>query len=178
MKGLDNAEMNSLEAHYLGETKEALAVETSEEHRLATLRMTRQSRRSIDIISHYLDPFVYDTPDVIEALKQLVLQHAQNRIRVLVFEPLSIVQRGHRMIELMHSLPTYIAFRKPGYEYDGFTESVFIADVTGYILRTTADRYEGTVNFNDPRGARTLRHKFDEMWERSRPDPNLKRIGL
>lgn len=170
--------MLTFENHNLGETDETVYVETSEEHRLATVKMAQRCRRSMEIISHALDPAVYDTPDFIEAARQLALQHRYARIRILVFEPLTIVKRGHRMIDLMQNLPTYIEFRKPGFEYDGFNESVFIADGTGYILRTTAERYEGTLNFNDKRASSILRHKFDEMWERSRQDPNLKRVGL
>ena len=170
--------MNSLEDYNLGGLDESLTVETSEEHREATLKMSQQASRSIEIISHALDPQIYDTPDFIEALKQLVLKHYMVRVRILVFDPVTIVRHGHRMIDLMHNLPTYIEFRKPGFEYDGFSESVFIADATGYVLRTTPERYDGTVNFNDRRGSTLLRRKFEEMWERSRQDPNLKRISL
>ncbi len=170
--------MLTFEEHNLGQTDEALSLESSEEHRRATLKMAQRCRRSMEIISHTLDPYVYDTPEFVDAARQLALQHRFARIRILVFEPLTIVKRGHRMVDLMQNLPTYIEFRKPGFEYDGFSESVFIADGTGYILRTTAERYEGTLNFNDKRASSILQRKFDEMWERSRQDPNLKRVSL
>jgi len=170
--------MLTFEKHNLGETDEMLYVKTREEHRLATLKMAQCCRRNMEIISHALDPHVYDTPEFVDAARRLTLQHRYARIRILVFEPPTIVKRGHRMIELMQNLPSYIEFRKPGFEYDGFNESVFIADATGYILRTAAERYEGTLNFNDKRASSILRHKFDEMWERSRQDPNLKRVSL
>lgn len=170
--------MLNFDDYSLGETDDTVYIETSEDHRAATLQMAWQCRRSMEIISHRLDPAVYDTPEFIEATKRLILQHYQVRIRILVFEPVTIVRYGHRLVDLMHNLPTYIEFRKPGFEYDGFNEAVFIADSTGYVLRTTAERYEGTLNFNDRRGSTILRRKFEEMWQRSRQDPNLKRISL
>jgi hypothetical protein len=170
--------MNSFSQYTLGETDETVFVDSAELHRSATLQMAGQCRRTMEIISHELDPAVYDSAEFVEAAKDLALRHYMARIRILVFDPLTIVRHGHRMIDLMHNLPTFIEFRKPGFEYDGFNESLFIADSTGYIVRTTAGRYEGNLNFNDRRAAGILRRKFEEMWERSRQDANLKRVSL
>ena len=96
----------------------------------------------------------------------------------MVFEPQIIMKYGHRLVDMMLDLTSFIEFRVPSYEYDDFDESLFVADETGYILRTSAERYEGHVNFNDKRSARILMKKFEEMWEKAKPDPNLKRVIL
>lgn len=170
--------MLKIENHILGRTDEKVRIDSSEDHRQAALSMAGQARRSIAIISHDLDPSVYDTPEFVEAVKQLVLLNRFTHVRALVFEPLAIVKRGHRLVELMMNLTSFIEFRTPSFEYNGFNESLFVADQAGYILRTSADRYEGTLNFNDARSARILMKKFDEMWGRAKPDPNLKRVSL
>jgi hypothetical protein len=164
--------------HILGETDEKVSIDTSEEHRGAALRMAQQARSNIAIISRELDPVIYDTPDFLEAVKQLVLLNRYTHVRAMVFEPLAIVKRGHRLYELMLDLTTHIEFRVPSNEYSGFNESLFVADETGYILRNNAERYEGSLNFNDRRSARILMKKFEEMWGKAKPDPNLKRVNL
>ena len=68
-----------------------------------------------------------------------------------------------------------IEIRVPGREHAQFNESLFVADQTGYIYRPNSDRYEGKLNFNDKRASRLLIHEFDEIWEKSRTDPNFKR---
>ena len=170
--------MLSFENHILGETDEKIAIDSSNDHRTAALRMAQQAKRGIAIISRELDPPVYNTPEFVEAVKQLVLANRYTHLRAMVFEPLTIVKRGHRLVDLMQNLTSFIEFRVPSFEYDGFNESLFVADDTGYILRTSADRYEGSVNFNDKRSSRILMKKFEEMWGRAKPDPNLKRVSL
>jgi hypothetical protein len=170
--------MLSFENHTLGVNDEKIAIESSGDHRLAALRMAQQAKSNIAIISRELDPPVYNTPEFVEAVKQLVLANRHTHLRAMVFEPQIIMKYGHRLVDMMLDLTSFIEFRVPSYEYDDFDESLFVADETGYILRTSAERYEGHVNFNDKRSARILMKKFEEMWEKAKPDPNLKRVIL
>lgn len=170
--------MLNFENHILGVTDEKIAIDSSSDHRLAALRMTEQAKSNIAIISRELDPPVYNTPEFVQAVKQLVLANRYTHLRAMVFEPQTIMKYGHRLVDLMLDLTSFIEFRVPSFEYDDFNESLFVADETGYILRTNAERYEGSVNFNDKRSSRILMKKFEEMWEKAKPDPNLKRVML
>lgn len=170
--------MLKIENHVLGRTDEKIPLDSSEDHRQATRQMAEQARRSLAIISRDLDPAIYDTAEFVDAVKQLVLLNRFTHVRALVFDPLAIVKRGHRLYELMLHMTSFIEFRVPSFEYDGFNESLFIADESGYILRTSMDRYEGALNFNDARSARILTKQFNEMWGKAKPDPNLKRVHL
>ena len=100
------------------------------------------------------------------------------KVRIIVFESQAIVRRGHLLVKLAGKLPSYIELRNPGKEYDGFNESLFIADNTGYIYRNSSERFEGSLNFSDKRKSKTLMDVFGEMWSRSNPDPNLRNISL
>jgi hypothetical protein len=162
----------------LGETEDEVEVNSSEEHVYATHAMAKQANRSIDIISRKLDPVIYDTPEFIEATKQLILKSSRAKVRILVFEPDQIVKRGHRLVNLSMDLSSYITIHVPNKEHDSFNESLFIADATGYIYRKESERFEGKVNFNDKRASRFLIHEFNEMWEKSRSDPYLRRALL
>lgn len=162
----------------LGETNEMVPVNTSDDHRLASYMMANQAKRSLDIISRQLDPFVYDTEEFVEAIKRFILDNRHVRIRILVFEPQIIVRHGHRLLELGLNLTSFIEFRKPDNEFNSFNEGLFIADNTGYIHRKSAERYEGTLNFNDRRVSKILTDQFEDMWEKATPDPNLKRVNL
>lgn len=170
--------MLTFENNILGNTDETVLIDRSEDHTLAALLMARQAERSIDIISRRLDPVVYNTPEFSEATKQLILKNRNSRVRILVHEPLIIVKHGHRLVDLALHLSSYMDIRVPNYEYEDFSESVFIADTCGYIHRTNAERFEGKLNFNDKRTSRILQHQFEQMWEKSRPDPNFKRALL
>ena len=164
--------------HQLGKTSEVINLETRDENRQASNIMVSQARRTLEIISRKLDPHIYDTDEFVEAVKRMVLNNSRAQVRILVFEPQTIVRHGHRLIELGLQLTTFIEFRKPDNEFSAFNESLLVADNTGYIHRDSAERYEGTLNFNDKRVSKLLADKFEDMWAHSKPDQNLKRVHL
>lgn len=170
--------MIRLENYTLGETDEPLVVGTSAEVALAALMMVGQSRRTLDIISRTLDPVIYDTPDFVEAVRQLVLKSRHTKVRLLVHEPAQIMKRGHRLVDLGMQLTSFIEMRIPDNEHADFNESLLIADAVGYIHRQNGERYEAKLNFSDGRASRILSKIFDEMWEKGRTDPNLRRALL
>jgi hypothetical protein len=167
--------MYKFEHYLLGETDENHLMETSEESVLASLKMAQQAKRTINIISRNLDPIIYDTPEFVDAVKYMVLKSKNNRVRILVQEPEQIVKRGHRLLNLSMILTSFIEMRVPSKEHSSYNEALFIADQSGYLYRKNSARYEGQLNFNDNRRSRILIHEFDEIWEKSRTNPNLKR---
>lgn len=170
--------MYTFEKYKLGINDDEVLISTSGEHLRAATLMAQQSRRNISIISRELDPLVYDVADFVDAVKKTLLANRRAQVRIIVFETKIIASRGHLLVNLAGKLPSYIEFRKPGDEYAGFNESVFIADNTGYVYRNSAERFEGALNFNDKRKSKTLMDVFDEMWNRSAPDPNLRTLSL
>ena len=162
----------------LGKTDETVAISTADEHRTAAVRMVQQARFNVEIVSRLLDPAVYDTADFTDVVTKLILGRRGMKIRILVFDPQAVVQRGHRLIEVAGNLSSFIEIRKPGEEHANFNGSLLMADGNGYILRESAERYEGTVNFFDRMVSKNLLEAFEEMWGRATADPNLRRMVL
>jgi hypothetical protein len=162
----------------LGETSELLPLETSDEHRRAVQQMVQQCRRGIQIISRDLDPAVYDFPEFAEALTRALLEGRRMKVRVLVHDAQSIARHGHRLLDVAARLSSFIEIRKPGPDHKDYNGGMFIADVRGYVTRRTADRYTGAANFNGPREAALLLDEFEEMWQKSTPDANLRKFRI
>ena len=170
--------MYTFENSQLGITDDEVSIETSEEHLMAATHMVQQCRRHICIISRELDPLVYGVESFVETVKSMLLANRRARVRILVFDSLAISRRGHQLLNLANKLPSFVEFRRPGKEYNDFNESVFIADSTGYVYRSSATRFEGSVNFNDRRKSKTFMDVFEEMWSRSTPDANLRQLTI
>ena len=170
--------MYTFDNYELGRTEDKVTIESREENRLATIRMGQQSRNSIDIISRTLDSHIYDNQEFIDAVRKTILENHHARIRILVLDPMVIVKQSHRLVNLAMELITFIEIRKPGIEYTGFNEALFVADDCGYIHRLKSDRYEGTVNFNDRRTTKYLLDSFNEMWSKSHKDMNLRKLHI
>ena len=170
--------MHAFEDHRLGIDDDEIAISSREEHHHAATLMAQQCRRDICIISRELDPSVYNVQEFADAVKSTVLANRRSRVRVLVFESQAIARRGHLLLNLAENLPSYIEFRRPARDYDEFNESLFVADSTAYVYRNSAERFEGSINFNDRRKSKTFMDVFEEMWARSTPDANLRKLSL
>jgi len=171
--------MRNLDEYILGaSTSDASKVETRQENADAALALVKQCGLKLAIISHQLDPFVYDQTEFVEAIKQLALKGRYVDIRILTFEPTLIVRRGHKLVELARKLSSYIEIRKPSSQYKSFNEAVLIADEIGYLFRESAEQYRGKVNFNGRRESKHMLDVFNSMWETSKPDPNFRRMHI
>ncbi len=170
--------MYTFDNYQLGIDDDEVLISTSEEHHLSATMMAQQCKRDISIISRELDPKVYNVPEFVDAVKNMLLTRRRARVRIIVFESQLIASRGHLLLELAGHLPSYIEFRKPGKEYMGFNESLFVTDNTGYIYRSNAERFDGSLNFSDKRRSKILMDVFEEMWGRSSSDPNLRKLSL
>lgn len=170
--------MQDIQNHRLGETNELLSLETAGDHRAVALALTQQAVRTLHIFSRDLDHALFDTPEFEEAASQLARGSQYARIQILVQDSSGAVRRGHRLITLAQRLSSRIEIRKPVTEYADINRAFFIADETGYISRQLADRYDGVGNFNDRLTARDLAGFFNEVWERSQQDSQLRRLHL
>lgn len=164
--------------HQLGQTDDTVAIETREHNRLAVAKMAGQCSEHIEIISRDLDPSLYDTVEFIDAVKKMLLNHRRARVRVMLIEPQTVVTYGHRFLNLAMNMSSFVELRKSPTEYDNFNEAIFIADATGYLHRANTSRFEGEVNFNDKRTAKSFLDRFEVMWDKAKPDVNLRRLSI
>ena len=152
--------------------------ETREEVSLVVSEMARQSSRKLLIISRDLESHIYNRSNFIDSLKNLALNGRRAQIRILVSNIESIINTEHQILNLCAKLPSFIELRKISPEYKNYNKALLIADETGYLYRGNASRYEGTLYFNGPRASKNYSNLFQEIWEASLPDRNLRRLNM
>ncbi len=162
----------------LGRDAGPIEISTSADQRNAALALITQSKRALTIYSHDLDHAVYDDPELVEAVRQLAIRSRVSDIKILVRNPQRIVQQGHRLVELSRRLVSFIKIRKVTEEYQHHNDTFLIVDQCGLVHNKTGEGYRATVNFNAPSEAALLLHFFNEVWERSEPDPELRALGV
>ncbi|MGM0595319.1 MAG: hypothetical protein ACQETD_12365 [Pseudomonadota bacterium] len=168
----------NLDGYILGETDQSLTFTTAQENHDLALAMIRQAKREVVIMSYDLDPLILSHEDISDALSRFVRQSRQAEARILVQRSDKVVKKGHRLIPLAHRLSSSISLNRPGFDHRDNFESFMVVDGIGYYKRLLADRFEGIANFKAPLEARDLSALFKEMWERSEPDPQLRRLQL
>jgi hypothetical protein len=170
--------MQDLDKYKISEDQELLELATYDENRLVATCMTRQSIRFLDIISRQLDPSILNTPEFIEAVREMIIKKRRPRIRIIVFEPDTIVRHGHHLLDLAARHSSFIELRKASNEFHGYNEFLLVADETAYLHRNNASRYEATANFNDRRQSKFYLDNFEIMWNLGSPDQNLRPLKL
>ena len=155
-----------------------ITLSSRDEVKIINVALAQQSTRKIDIITRHFDPGVFDNQDFIEAIKNLSIDSRFTKIRVLIKDSDPMVKNGHRLIELIQQLTSSIEVRQISEEYKSFNEAFCLYDERGVIYLRYADRYEGLANFDRPRLASELTSFFNEVWEHSVPDVNLRRLNI
>lgn len=166
------------ERYELGKESDTLTLDTIELNREAVLRLARQARRSLHIVTRDLDPAIYDTAEFDEAVSSLARSSRYAEIRILVKNTEPAVAYGHRLIETARHLSSYIQIRRIHPEHGQFNEAFLLADRRGVLHRPKADLYEAQLSFNDPGRARDLYNQFVAMWEHAEHEPNFRRLHI
>jgi len=162
----------------LGESRDELYLHSREENRTVALALVQQGMKSLHLFTHDLDPRLYDNAEFIEAVKQLALRSDRSKVYILMQDPRQVMYRGHRIVELARRISSHIFIHRAAAEDQDRNDTFLLVDGVGVLRRPHAARFEGTVWFHNPGEARLLHKDFQEMWERSQPEPELRRLHL
>ena len=170
--------MHNFDKYRIGVDREPIQLSTSEENRLVATCMARQCTRFLDIISRQLDPPIFSTAEFMGALRELINKKRHPRVRIIVFEPETIVRNGHHLLDFAGRHTSIIEMRKASAEFHSYNEFLLLADETAYVHRNNASRHEATANFNDRRQSKLYLDDFLTMWNQGSPDQNLRPLKL
>ena len=157
----------------------ALVADDRDQAIAAIADLLADASHEVAIYSRDLDPALLDLPPIVDAIRRVALSGRRARVRILVQEPRRPLADGHRLIALAQRLPSLIEFRTPEDEHDRQYASAFlINDRRGYLFRTLATRNEGEGSTYAPGRHAQLREYFDQVWERSAPSEELRKLAL
>jgi hypothetical protein len=162
----------------LGESSDTLHTSSSEEVAEGTLALTLQARRSLNIFTQHLDHRIYNSEELYDAVLKLATRSRYSLVRILIQDSMPVAKSGNRLVELSYRISSRVQIRKPPVEHEDFKEEFVIADGCGLMRRTNPNRYEGELCFNAAMKVRQLDKFFDDCWEHSAADPQLRRLHL
>jgi hypothetical protein len=162
----------------LGDDEQTYEVDDSQALCDAVAALAGQARRRIDVLTPDLEATLYDTPDFLEAVRSLAIASSRTHLRFLVGDSQHAVKNGHRLIELARRLSTPIDLKQPGPATELGSEAFLLADDRGVFWRADVDKPRAHVCFNDPIGTKRLRQRFEQLWEESLPDPEMRRLHV
>ena len=155
-------------------------LDTASDNREAAINLAEQARLSLYLFSRDLDPRVFDNAVFERCIFNLARTHRNADIRILVADSSIAVNRGHCLIRLAQRLTSSVFIHKPAKEHSNEIATFMIVDGTGLLHRprTTSNNYDAIVNYRSPQRAGELGDYFNEMWERSMPDSQVRRLYI
>lgn len=166
--------------YILGETDEDIKVDSMSEHKRILLTLAEQAHSSIDIFTQDLEAEIYDNKDIEQSIFSLSKRHPKTRIRVLVQDSRKPEQDGHRLIKLAQHLTSSVFINNPSDRYKDERAAFMVVDNIGFIHRTVATNrsFKGKANFKAPRQAIELIDYFNNIWQHSAPDIQIRRLYM
>lgn len=151
---------------------------TVEDVRAAVVEVTGLANRSLSILTHDLEPDIYDHDDFLETLKKFILARSFARVRVLIHDPTRVIKTGSRFVTMGRRLNSYIEFRNVKPEYRTHADAFCIADEHALVYRARAERWEGMSDTYEPAIARIYLATFDALWNACEVDSDLRQLQL
>jgi len=144
----------------------------------AILELCERARREILILAQDLDPNLFDSIELSEALSRFARRNEQTKVRILVHDITRMVRDGHRLLNLSRRLPSSVSIRLVHPEMRDRSENMVLADRTGLVVQPKFDTECGFANHNDAPLTRQYGDVFDRLQDRSLSDPNLRQMAL
>lgn len=153
-------------------------VSTMPEVREASLRVARSAQRLLSIFTLDLEPMIYGEEPFLEAIKRLVLARSYAKVRVLLADPSRAMVDNNRFLILARRLTSCIDLRTMAQEYPASAGAFIIADDKALVYRLQANRWDGIADMNDPLIVRRYLAFFDEVWNMSMQESQMRQMFM
>jgi hypothetical protein len=149
-----------------------------EDVRAAVVEVTGVANRALSIMTHDLEPAIYDHDDFLETVKRFILARSFARVRVLIVDPNRVIKTGSRFVTMGRRLNSYIEFRNCRPELRDQKEAFCIADEHALVYRARAESWNGMSDTYEPAVTRIYLNKFDTLWSACEIEPRIRQLQL
>jgi hypothetical protein len=162
----------------LGEHERLERFSQPQQARAHVLALIQQAQRNLCLYSDDLEPWLYHHSSVQQACTRLLLSSPRARLRILLRDPTRAVKEGHRLLALSRRLSSNLHIRKLNPDYANEELAFLIADDRGLFVRPELDQQSGYTLYNDPARVRQRQTQFEQAWDTSITDPDLRSFLL
>ncbi|MDH4873769.1 histone acetyltransferase HPA2 [Pseudomonas sp. BN515] len=147
---------------------------TLEDARAHALALMQQARRRLCLYSPDLEPWLYHNSAIQQACTRLLVSDPKCQLRILVRDLSRAVKEGHRLLSLSRRLSSNFQIRRINPDHPSEDLAYLIADDRGLLVRPEPEQLAGYALYNDPGRTRLQQTRFDQAWDLSITDPDLR----
>lgn len=157
----------------------ALQCTTREELIGITHTLLAGARHGMCVLVRELHPQLLNDTACLVELRRLAISGRGASIRVLAQDLTRALQEGTRLLDLAQRLSSVIEMRRPVEPQDLEYPSAFMCvDTQGYLFRPVEHQMAADGSTWAPGRHALLMRKFEEVWARSDPWPELRALGI
>lgn len=149
-----------------------------EQARAHALALLQQAHNSLCLYTPDLESWLYNHGSVQDACTRFLLANPKNRLRILLRDVSRPVKLGHRLLNLAQRITSNLHIRRLNPDHPSEEIAYLLADTRGLLLRPHPDDYAGYALYNDPGRVRLQQAQFDQAWDISLLDPDLRSFLL
>lgn len=142
------------------------------------LALIRQARRSLCLYTPDLEPWLYDQRSIAAACRQFLRAHPRNRLRILLGDSRRAVGDGHALLRLARQHTSNCEIRRPHPDHPAADCAYLLVDDCGLLLRPTLQLTSGQAHYQARVRVRQLQRQFEQSWNTSQTDPDLRSFLL
>lgn len=162
----------------IGETHDRITLEDLGGFCCAIDRMAEQAKRHIKILTQEFDHDLYDRDTLASRLLKACRVYRGCHVSILLKDPNKAAKHGHRLVELQQRLPSCVEIRSLPREYEDMSDEYIIVDEMGMVKRFSIGYMRGSCEFRAIPDAVKYGRQFSDIWERSLPCQELRRLSL
>jgi hypothetical protein len=162
----------------LGQQRQIQHFDHPQAARAHALALLQQAQRSLCIYSDDFEPWLYHHSSMQTACTAFLLANPRNQLRILLRDVSRAVKGGHRLLTLARKLSSNCQIRKLHPDYPSETVNFLLADNCGLLLRPEPSQYDGYACYQDPASVRLRQAQFEQAWNTSISDADLRSFLL
>jgi len=169
-----NDVIDEIQAAVFRETNETFKLRSYARGQQALARLFEQAQVSIKIYSHSLCPALFNSGTVIDACEQFCLKNHRSQIQIIVEETRQVTQISHRLLSLAHKHSSSIFLKKMKADTPKRNDDYVCIDRSAYFQLPSSQHYESICNFSDANRTAVFLTHFNDAWDVSFVDPELR----
>ena len=136
------------------------------------------TRRELRVFDPDCVQLELNVPGRHEQLRQFLLASRDNRLFVAVHDPEHLKRHCPRMLRLVAEFSATISIHQTEGEATQAQDCFVLADMEHFVRRAVAVQPRGVYCVNEYKDARSIRERYDEIWECSVPAISATTLGL
>ena len=144
-----------------------------------SLKVVEASRREILLLSHMLDPALFDNDQFYQVILDLARSDRNAQVKILLKDIGPVVEQGHRLLNLARRLSSKIEIRKLFIKPEKDSITYLIGDRKCLLYMHEDQVYNGFVNYEAVQECKSITDEFTYLWDKhSVLDPSLRTMLL